>query len=234
MRPAGTGHPSGRAGPVQPGSPAGGRLPAILRLDCQLRSACGVQQGRPSGVLPSPGTGLRGGRGPGRGAGRAGGPARARRGCPGRDAGRDIGASLRWHRGWCRGRDNGRDTVAGEADQGGAGELAALAEHVAVDPRGGLHRGEPRRGLRAGQRVAAAFLSGHPGDLGVVDQFLSFPDADHAPRTAPGCRCPRTSAGWAGAPRPAAGARPAGPATRSAAAGPARLRVPIPAGYPRR
>ena len=30
------------------------RLPAIFRLLCQLRSACGVQQGRPPGILPSP------------------------------------------------------------------------------------------------------------------------------------------------------------------------------------
>ncbi len=72
------------------------------------------------------------------------------------DNGRDIGGSLPWYGGcrprWDIRRDIGfADVVGGQVDQGRPGELAALADHVRGDPRGGLHVGEPlRRGRRKG------------------------------------------------------------------------------------
>jgi hypothetical protein len=61
---------------------------------------------------------------------------------------------------------SGRDTDLRDTDQGDPGELAALADHVAVDPGGGLHGREPGGWGRAGQGVAAAFGGGDPGELG--------------------------------------------------------------------
>ncbi len=99
----------------------------------------------------------------------------------GRDIGRDIGASLRRYVAIVSGWDIGRDIAAVELDQGGAGELAALGDDVPGDPGGGPHAGEPVRGRGSGERVAAPFFGGHPGELGVVDKFFSLADADHAP-----------------------------------------------------
>jgi hypothetical protein len=56
------GHLFGRIGPAvlrQSGSLAAGRLLATLRCACQVRRVAGVQAGRPSLVLVSPGMGWR-------------------------------------------------------------------------------------------------------------------------------------------------------------------------------
>jgi hypothetical protein len=53
---------------------------------------------------------------------------------------------------------SGWDTDRRDIDQGHPGQLAALADHPVIDPRGGLHAGEPVRRGRAGQRVPAAFF----------------------------------------------------------------------------
>jgi hypothetical protein len=50
----------------------------------------------------------------------------------------------------------------------------------------GLHGGEPVGRGRAGEGVAAAFVGGHPGELGVVEEFFGFADADRAPAFYPG------------------------------------------------
>src|SRR5260370_16409342 len=74
-------------------------------------------------------------------AGRAGDGQGPGPGVRGRDTGRDIGVSLRRYV-HVRSR---WDTDIGNRDEGYPGELAALADHVPVDPRGRPHLGEPAR-----------------------------------------------------------------------------------------
>lgn len=98
-----------------------------------------------------------------------------------RDIGRDIGVPLRRY---VQVRSRWDKTVR-YSNERHPSELAALTDHVIVDPGGRAHLGEPVRRGRTGQGVAAAFGGGHPGDLGVVDQVGRLADADHAPALDP-------------------------------------------------
>ena len=93
----------------------------------------------------------------------------------------DTGQCFRWRGYLLSRRDRDRDECGGaDADEGYAGQLAALGQHAGRDPRGRAHLGVPVGWRGPGQCVAAAFGGREPGDLRMVDEAGCFPDADHA------------------------------------------------------
>ena len=95
-------------------------------------------------------------------------------------------ASLRWYRGCCRGWDIGRDIARRGWTREAPASLRPSAMTWPVIQGAGCMAVNQSGGGGSGQGVAAAFLGGHPGELGVVDQFLGLADADDAPALDPG------------------------------------------------